>query len=423
MFTGMHVEEHRMDEDRKLRPGNTIWEKLATDGYETAAFSYNTYLTEAPVGLADVFQTVKSNRDLRLPHPDAFDPASLNSNGAHRYFAFLKQVLQSDEMVKSLVNGIVMRTDTTTDSILSGTPNVSDRFATRSFEEWLSERDGPWAACINYMDAHVPYLPRPEHNNWAGPEELELMEGIDEHVWEFVQERRPWSQRKELERLYDGCIHQADAEVRRVINILEERSLLDDTLVVITADHGEGFGEQGEIRPARSVAHGNTGGVEEVILHVPLLVSYPEQSTSARIDRVASLTRFPKVVRNVRQGSWRHDDFVPDDGMVLSSMRELSQSERETAPEYVGDISPYEPGGRAVYRTNTDGNTRKQVRWNGTSATFDCTDPQAIKRLSDDEPNPVDEVFDTLSSKTDLTADVDEPTDEVKARLEELGYR
>ncbi|TMA47138.1 MAG: hypothetical protein E6J76_16050, partial [Deltaproteobacteria bacterium] len=45
---------------------------------------------------------------------------------------------------------------------------------------------------------------------------------------------------------YDAEIAQADRGVGRIIDWLRQRRLLDDTLVVLTADHGESLGEHGE---------------------------------------------------------------------------------------------------------------------------------------------------------------------------------
>jgi len=256
IFTGLHVAEHRMrDIDQQLRAGSTIWDDLAADGYDTGVFSYNSYLTQAPIGFADSFETVESGTDQRLPHPDALDPATLESDGPSRYVEFLRRALAARPL-QSLHNGLTMWTKGVSwlPASLQATEEVNGSVFTDLFFDWLDDRDSPWAACLNYMDAHVPYLPEPEHNRWADAEAVELMRDLDEHVWEFVAGKRPWSQRQDLEDLYDGCIRQVDAEVERVVGGLRERGLLEDTLVVVTADHGEGFAEHGEVRPARSLA-------------------------------------------------------------------------------------------------------------------------------------------------------------------------
>lgn len=81
LFTGLHVAEHGMrDVDRRLTAGTTIWDELADDGYETGVCSYNSYLTQAPIGFADAFQTVKSRWSTRFfsERASSLSPPSLN---------------------------------------------------------------------------------------------------------------------------------------------------------------------------------------------------------------------------------------------------------------------------------------------------------------------------------------------------------
>jgi len=425
IFTGLHAVEHQLrDVDQRLRPGHTIWERLATEGYETGVFSYNSYLTQAPLGLADAFDTVESGDEQRLPHPGAFDPANLTTDGIGRYREFLSQAWNSGRFRESVENGLALwglRRALSPDD--RGFDIVRDEVFTDRFLEWEAEREGPWAACINYMSAHSPYVPRREHDKWGGSRELEIMREVDDHAWSFIAGRRPWSERKALENLYDGCIHEVDAELQRLTQKLQARGDLEETLVVITADHGEGFGEPGEVRPARSVAHGNSGGIEEGILHVPLVVKRPEQSTGQEIERPASLTAFPKAVRRIRENGDGTAPFVPTDEPVFASSFGFMPGDRERAPDYVEDVSVYQPPGRAIYLTTDEERIHKHVEWNGETVGFDCTDPRAIEPLSVANETIVENAFDTLSPADIVVGDTAELTDEVKDRLSELGYR
>ena len=69
-----------------------------------------------------------------------------------------------------------------------------------------------------------------------------------------------------LEGLYDAGLASLDAKLAALFDELEERDLLDETLVVITSDHGEGFGEHG------TFLH---GGYYAEISHVPLVIVPP----------------------------------------------------------------------------------------------------------------------------------------------------
>lgn len=426
MFTGLHVAEHQMNGSvRHLKPGHTIWEELSNEGYETGAFSYNSHITQLPLGLADAFDVTRSGARKRLPFPEAADPADLTSSGTDRYIEFLGNAVENNHPIRSLVNGLAIweRTRFLLPDSLQGRSNLPDEIFTDIFTEWVDDVNGPWAACINYMDAHVPYLPRPKHNLWADEEEKDLMREIENPVWEFIGGYRPWSERRELEDLYDGTIHQVDHEVGRIIKYLESREILDDTLVVITADHGEGFGESSKIRSNKSVAHGTAGGIEEGVLHVPLVVSLPNNQGGKRIEDVASLTQFPDVVRSIRDGSSSKDGFVPDDGRVLASALGLSGPERDTAKQWVGNLEEYEPGADVVYQMDNRNRVLKCVRWNGETKGFDCTEAGECKEMSKDCEDTLSAGFSDLSLSSSVKESGMQVDEEIEARLKELGYR
>lgn len=105
--------------------------------------------------------------------------------------------------------------------------------------------DAPLYLQLLYIDPHIPYSPPDAH--------VDAVEGS-----RFVD--------------YDGEIHYVDAEVRRLLDGLRERGLLEDTLVVVTADHGEGLRDHPGL--PRSTTHG--WYLYDSMLHVPLILWHPE---------------------------------------------------------------------------------------------------------------------------------------------------
>jgi arylsulfatase A-like enzyme len=93
---------------------------------------------------------------------------------------------------------------------------VTDR-ALAWLEAQLSRADSErWFAWVHYFDAHWPYRPPAEYA------------------------------RRFPGRPYDGEIAFVDAQIGRLVELLERSGRLDRTLVVVTADHGDGLGEHGE---------------------------------------------------------------------------------------------------------------------------------------------------------------------------------
>jgi len=81
---------------------------------------------------------------------------------------------------------------------------------------------------------------------------------------------------------YDGEIRYVDDQIARLVEALESRGVLDDTLLVVTADHGESLTEHGFF-----FAHG--WRLFEPSIHVPLLLRYPAALPRGR--RVAGIAQ------------------------------------------------------------------------------------------------------------------------------------
>lgn len=431
IFTGYHVIEHGITRARhELEPGHTIFETLADQyDYATGVFSENTWITDMPVGLKNAFDTVEGARN--LPFPDAVDPSNfVLSEGQGHYVEYLKLCLERDDTIKSLGNGVFTKLawdfpQLLPDRFQSSTPA---RVYGDLFLDWESEQSGPWAACVNFMDGHLPYLPDAEHDEWGGKKLRKLQDEMDDQVWEFNGGQRPWWQRKALEGLYDGTIRQMDAELERVLGVLKERDELDDTLVVVTSDHGEGFGELSRIRGDRDslkpngrvAAHG--AGIHEVLTHVPLVTKFPGQSEPAQISEVASLTQFPHVVEAVVDGTDEVDSFVPD-GPVVASSHGLEEPMEERAQRYTGDFYRFNGDARAVYEGEATDVT-KWLSWREKCATVCVNDAKSSYKSADDDEGNVAKVFDGFS-ELGVRGDsggLDDVDDATRQRLEELGY-
>jgi len=82
---------------------------------------------------------------------------------------------------------------------------------------------------------------------------------------------------------YDSCIRFVDDQVGRLLDFLERRGMLDDSLIVVTSDHGESFLERG-----RYISHGYTFFEEEV--RVPLVVRVPGAERTGRSDVLVDST-------------------------------------------------------------------------------------------------------------------------------------
>ena len=150
---------------------------------------------------------------------------------------------------------------------------------------WLSRVDSgrPFFAYLHYRDVHGPYTPpAPYDTMFAEPGRLIRPLPPDafdrpDHYLRLADDRGDLN--TYLDR-YDGGIRYADDQLRALVQALATRGRLHDTVIVVTADHGEGFWEHGRCN------HGSTLHEEQV--HVPLIVVRPGPAqTSSRVPALA----------------------------------------------------------------------------------------------------------------------------------------
>ncbi len=140
--------------------------------------------------------------------------------------------------------------------------------------EWITaHKDKPFFLFINFNAPHNAYIPPPEY--------LEPLRKSIKHV-------HPWFRR------YLGEVAYTDDYIGRVVSALKKLNLYDNTIIVVTTDHGEVFNKAHEHSPytdKKSIfTHGQTLYDEE--LHVPLIIKLPK-------NIFKSFATVPCQVRNI----------------------------------------------------------------------------------------------------------------------------
>jgi arylsulfatase A-like enzyme len=151
--------------------------------------------------------------------------------------------------------------------------------------QWLAAAgDAPVLLFLHYYDVHSDYASLRRYED----ELLRPYDGVaDGTTSQLVAYREgklaldPARDAQNLIDRYDAGIRQMDDELGRLLAFLDEKGMSDDTLFLLTSDHGEEFFEHG------GVLHGQTQYQE--VLHVPLLVRGPGVPRNRRIAAPASL--------------------------------------------------------------------------------------------------------------------------------------
>jgi len=423
IFTGLHVNEHRMTSaDARLKKDTTVFELLRDiHGYRTGVFSENVWVTDVNIGLNRGFEKVVGPQD--IPYPEAVNPrAFVSDEGPGQFFEYFRQCLCDNQTLKGLINGVFTKLSSDYSRLIPWFVDTSSpgSLYADAFLNWVDDTDNRWAACVNLMDAHLPYRPKKEYNIW-GDSLLHKVEDEAVDQWELHCGDSKWWRQKAREALYDGAIRQADRYVERIVSGLRERDKLDNTLIVITSDHGEGFGETSRIRPARVAGHNVS--VHEALLHVPLIIKHPGQEESRTIESVATLAKFPDVVESVVTGESSSDGFLSNRPVVASSYRiEDDESLQDRALRHCDDLNAFESLTHVVYED--DNPVKKYITWKDKEATVEVRNAQDSYKVSDTGGQKVREVFSKMGKKdvkikTDDFNEIDNSTYE---KLEDLGY-
>jgi arylsulfatase A-like enzyme len=264
IFTGMYPAQHNTHWDYESVEARwptslgeqyrTLAEILADNGYRTAGVIGAPWCRSA-LGLAQGFAYYDEALISVLPDLRHFT-----------LFRFLKRwVPLIDIATRQGLNGC----------------RIASQINKRVFS-WLEKHyQSPFFLFINYYDPHTPYLP---------PDQYALLFREDENY-----------QIPELERLkrhllaqYDGEIAYLDYQMGKLFEKLKELKIYDNTMIIITADHGEFFGEHD------CWEHGYE--LYDEAIRIPLIIKYPSNHLKTGIykKRVSLVDIMPTILNYLR---------------------------------------------------------------------------------------------------------------------------
>ena len=312
LLTGLYPDAHHVDNDGALLGWDypVLGDEFMARGYRTAAFSANTLLFSRRRGFGRGF----------IHFEDDF--LSLGSTFAQTFYG---------DLIKHLLFRMQLKRD------LFGRRNAAqiNQHALR----WIDRGQKPFFVFLNYMDVHDPYRP-PEpylhrYTNMRNPGSR-----ASEH-WDWFEHLTPQERQGAVD-AYDGAINYVDDQIQQLMQELRQRGLDRNTLVVITSDHGESFGEHG------LMTHGNA--LYRELIHVPLILWEPGKiPTGKKIAAPVSLTSLPATVLE-QVGEVRHPHFpgaslaglwsgAGADAAARNPISELAQLNWNPAfPDYYGPM-------------------------------------------------------------------------------------
>ncbi len=235
LFTGLYPSTHQTIHatDKLGDAYETLAERLAGRGYETAGVISGPYLRRAH---------------------------NLSQGFTHYY----------DEMASP--THVQAHSDVT---------NPRMEAAMRHVIEHETDPSRPFFLFAYFWDSHYDYLPpQPFDSMFTGPD----CEQIEVRNFETTQVVNPNITPGQLAYVlsqYAGEVRATDETLGRFFQLLKDKGLWDDTVIIITADHGDEFFDHGE--------KGHFNNVYAETVHVPLIVKYAKGGPRGRDSRLVSL--------------------------------------------------------------------------------------------------------------------------------------
>lgn len=275
-------------------------------------------------------------------------------------------------------------------------------------------RRSPFFLFLHVYDVHSDYRARPPFNRpfrrpYRGP-----YDGSTDQLIEVQNDGRAIGPRdgRQLIDLYDGGIRQTDFVLSRFLEAARRAGALENTVLIITSDHGEEFLEHG------SVLHGSS--MHEELLRVPLIVKGPGVRAGTRIAEPVSIIDIAPTALSLL-GVPPPDGFDGIDlsnglrgGTVPGDRRLFAEADHRS--EGAGQLQAVRAGRYKLHRDESDGSLRL----------FDlATDPGERTDIAREHPERVEALAADLR---ELTAGaVSSPRAQALSpveieRLQSLGY-
>jgi arylsulfatase A-like enzyme len=284
--------------------------------------------------------------------------------------------------------------------------------------EWMGKhRDRPFLLFLHTYDVHAPYATVPEefHSLFVDPE------FVDD---EELARAKPGQIKRELSAeelqyfsdLYDGEIRYADERLGELLAIVERLGMSENTLILVTSDHGEEFGDHG------GVEHG-TGNLHGELTQVPLIVAGPGVAAGKRVQRPVQLADLLPTMADLL--GFGELDPAGLDGRSFASSLQADEVESPGNGVDLGSVAWSEQVGRFALRT---------VRWTligdheGALALYDrIEDPGEQQDVAAENREVVEEHKELLRllmsrETTGSRADETEIDQDLRKQLEALGY-
>ena len=156
----------------------------------------------------------------------------------------------------------------------AGEPDKGAQMATKLAVRWLERRtqpSQPFLLFVNYMEAHLPYEPPADSLDRLAPSSTTTawrsfsIEQAEKYI--AGTDRLTEDDLAEVQRLYYAEVSYLDQQIAVLLDFLRAHGQLDNTILIVTSDHGEHLGEHALM--------GHEFTLFDPVLRIPLVLRYP----------------------------------------------------------------------------------------------------------------------------------------------------
>ena len=243
----------------------TLAQVLKAHGYHTAAFLTNPWISSF-YGYDKGFDTFndgiqKWRFESRMSKPKALVERIIGNNG--KLYEFLFQIYTTFLTTNFISNAGVLN---------------------KKAVSWLSGNTNNFFLWIHYMDVHEPYHPP---SRLASPLKSYRVLQLATKARYSPGSLSPQEVNKLID-LYDTEITYVDKQIGSLLRTLRQSNILDDTVVIVTADHGQQLLERGR--------HGHGHYVYDELIRVPLIIAGPGVKAQVISHQISLLDLAPTIL-------------------------------------------------------------------------------------------------------------------------------
>ena len=182
--------------------------------------------------------------------------------------------------------------------------------------------DSPFFGTVLYIDAHLPYRPPVKFiNKFTDDKTLESrLNNINFDAKKFMAGKISMDEKDfhVLNCLYDAEISYIDSKIGEIYKFLENKGLLDSTMLIITSDHGENIGEH-SLMDHRYCLY-------DTVLRVPLIIRFPQAfKANSIVNNIVQTTDiFPTLLQLLKNDETAHINAF--DGVSLFDRPNLKEN-------------------------------------------------------------------------------------------------